>query len=160
MFSRSSNPSTASNYTVSQRYYWTHDHFASGWWIPDASLWFLIIVQQGTRSKGLQSHQIIEKALVRWFSNVVSTSAEGCTDDDWKKQAETNCDLVVPFLGLVTYKINHLPPNAHSHTYTHSLTPCSHHPWACPSTWSWHVQTTLHETVAFLPLVCHLLPIS
>lgn len=67
MFSQSSNTSTASNYTVSQRYYWTHDHFARGWWIPDASLWFLIIVQQGTRSKGLQSHQIIEKPLMRWF---------------------------------------------------------------------------------------------
>lgn len=58
-------------------------------------------------------HQCIE--MHRWFLKK-------------KKLAGTDCDLRVPFLRLVTYKINHLPPKCsltYIHTLTHTMQPSS-----------------------------------
>lgn len=138
MFGPFSHPYAASNYTVSRRYYWTHDRMMDPRQRP---LIHDFILTWDTGSKGLQSHQILErKSLMHHLNQCAGMSR-------WLKKDRLR-------FGVPCHK------NAHLHTNTLSLAPSSHRPWACPSTWSWHVPSTLHETVAFLPLVCHLLPIS
>lgn len=132
--------------------------------IPDDSAaWH----QEYVASKLPNHRKIIDNAIffflpqpVHWDAQMMSGKNKQTNKQKKKKIGRDRLWLEVPSLRLVTYKISHLPPHMLTHTHTHLHTPCSRHPWACPSTWSWHVQTTLHETVAFLPLVCHLLLIS
>lgn len=57
-------------------------------------------------------------------SEPVHRDAQMMTDKKEKRDRDRLWFWVL-FLRLVTYKINHLPPNAHSHTNTHTTQPSS-----------------------------------